>query len=101
MRCQGYFFKIALGTRLPFLSILIWSVKYLNFGQKLLIRTDHDTFLESRHRTVTKNPYYVLSLEGSQKKRYQLGLIRYIEVIVIADLSFSVIEPFPEPSSES
>ena len=38
---------------------------------------------------------------GPKKKRYQLGLIRYIEVIVIADSSFSVIEPFPEPSSES
>ena len=29
------------------------------------------TFLESRHTEVTKNPYYVLSPDGSQK-RYQL-----------------------------
>ena len=26
-----------------------WSVKYLNFGQKLPIRTAHHTFLERRH----------------------------------------------------
>ena len=48
-----------------------WSVKYLDFGQKLPIRTAHYTFLESRQAEVTKNPYYVLSPEGSQK-RYQL-----------------------------
>ena len=45
-----------------------WSVKYLNFGQKLLIWTIHHTFLESRHPEVTKNPYYVLPLEWSQKR---------------------------------
>ena len=45
-----------------------WSVKYLNFGKKLPIRTAHHTFLESKHPEVTKNPYYVLSPEGSQKK---------------------------------
>ena len=33
-----------------------WSVKYLNFGQKLPIWTTHHTFLESRHPEVTKNP---------------------------------------------
>ena len=31
-----------------------WSVKYLNFGQKLPIQTTHHTFLESRHPEVTK-----------------------------------------------
>ena len=51
---------------------LFWSVKYLNFEQKVTIRTTHDTFLESRHTEVTKNPYYVSSHEGSQKKRYHL-----------------------------
>ena len=50
---------------------LFWSVKYLNFEQQPLIRTAH-IFLESRHPDVTKNPYYVLSLKGSQKKGYQL-----------------------------
>ena len=45
-----------------------WFVKYLNFGQKLPIRTTHHTFLGSRHPKVTKNLYYVLSHEGSQKK---------------------------------
>ena len=51
-----------------------WSVKYLNFGQKLPIRTTHHTFLESRHPEVTKNPYYVLSPEGSQNKVSAHGL---------------------------
>ena len=34
-----------------------WSAKYLNFGQKLLIRTAHHTFLESRHPEVFQNLY--------------------------------------------
>ena len=45
-----------------------WSVKYLTFGRKLLIRTTHHAFLESRHPEVTKHPYYVLSPEYSQEK---------------------------------
>ena len=45
-----------------------WSVKYLNFGQKLPIRSAYHTFLESRHPEATRKSYYVLSLEGSQKK---------------------------------
>ena len=44
-----------------------WSVRYLNFGQKLLIRTTHYTFLESKHPEVTKNPFYILFPEGNQK----------------------------------
>ena len=47
------------------------SVKHLNFQQNLPIRTDHYTFLESKHPEVTKNPCYVLFLGGSQI-RYQL-----------------------------
>ena len=53
---------------------LFWSVKYLNFEQKLLIWTVH-IFLESRHLEVTKNPYYVLSPKGSQKKVSAYGQI--------------------------
>ena len=49
-----------------------WSVKYLNFGQKLPIQSTHHIFLESRHPEVTKNPYYVLSPEWSQKKDISL-----------------------------
>ena len=45
-----------------------WSVKYLNFEQKLPIWTPHHIFLKSRQPEVTKNPYYVLSPKGSQKK---------------------------------
>ena len=44
------------------------STKYPNFEQKLLTWIAHHTFLESRHPEVTKNSYYVLSPEGSQKK---------------------------------
>ena len=46
---------------------LFWSVKYLSFGQKLPIGTAHYAFLTSKLPEVTKNPYYVLSLLGSQK----------------------------------
>ena len=53
-----------------------WSVKYLNFGQKLPFQTTYHTFLESRQRPeVTKNPYDVLSPEGIQKKVSAHGLI--------------------------
>ena len=44
-----------------------WSIKYLNFGQKLPIWTTRNAFLESRHPDVTKNLYYVLSRKRSQK----------------------------------
>ena len=54
---------------------LFRSVKYLNFEQKLPSRTAYQIFLESRHREVTKNPYYVLSPKGSQKKVSYNGLI--------------------------
>ena len=54
---------------------LFWSVKYLNFGQKLPIWTAHHAFLESRYPKATKNPYYVSSLKGSQKTVSAHGLI--------------------------
>ena len=38
-----------------------WSVKYLNVGQRVPIRTAHYTFLVSGHPEDTKYPYYVLS----------------------------------------
>ena len=50
----------------PFFG-LFWSVKYLNFAQKLRIWTAHHTFLERRHPEVTKNLYYVLSHKESKK----------------------------------
>ena len=37
-----------------------WSVKYLNFGQKLLFRTAHDTFLASRHPLLSRHPLFYL-----------------------------------------
>ena len=52
-----------------------WSVKYLSFGQKLPIWTAHHTSVESRHPEVTKIPYYIFSLEDSQKKVSAHGLI--------------------------
>ena len=45
-----------------------WSVKYLNCGQKLPIRTFNHTFLESRQPEVFKNLYYVLPPKKIQKK---------------------------------
>ena len=59
-----------------------WSVKYLNFGQKLPIRTTYHNFLESRHPKVTKILYYVLSPEGSQKKVSAHGLNDKIRTII-------------------
>ena len=52
--CNIFVFQKGQNT---FLSGLFWSVKYLNFGQKLPIRRAHHTFLERRHPEVTKNPY--------------------------------------------
>ena len=52
-----------------------WSVKYLNFAQKLPLRTTRHIFLERKHRKVTKNSYYVSSTEGSQKKVSAHGLV--------------------------
>ena len=51
-----------------------WSVKYLNCGQKLPIRTFNHTFLESRQPEVFKNLYYVLPPEEIQKKVSAHGL---------------------------
>ena len=44
-----------------------WFVKYLNFGQDLPIWTAHHTFLKNKYPEITKNLYYLLFLEGSQK----------------------------------
>ena len=53
-----------------------WSVKFVNFVQKLPFRTAHHIFLGSGHAEVIKNPYYVLSPEGSLKKVSAHGLIK-------------------------
>ena len=53
---------------------LFCYVKYLNFEQKLPIRTAHHIFL-SRNPDITKNPYYVLSPKGNQKMVSANGLI--------------------------
>ena len=50
---------------------LFWSVKYLNFEQKLPIGTALHIFLESRHPEVTKTHIMFCPLRGV-KKRYQL-----------------------------
>ena len=62
-----------------------WSVKHLNFEQTLPIWTAHHTFPESKHPEVTKNPYHILSLEGSQKNvaAYELYMIIKLYVIKI------------------
>ena len=61
---------------------LFWSIKYLNFQQELPIRTTHPIFLESRHPEVTKNPYYVVSPKGNQKKVFADGLIPVCRVSI-------------------
>ena len=43
------------------------SVKYLNFGQKLPIRTAHHTFLESRHLSLLKIHITFCLLRGAKK----------------------------------
>ena len=50
---------------------LFWSVKYLNFEQKLSIRTARHIFLESRQPEVTKIHIMFCPSRGA-KKRYQL-----------------------------
>ena len=62
------------------------SVKYLSFEQRLLIRTAHHIFLESRHHEVTKNPYYVLSPKGNQKKVSANGLILVCKGVYISTI---------------
>ena len=50
---------------------LFWSIKYLNFEQKLSIWTAHHIFLESRQPEVTKFHILFCPSRGA-KKRYQL-----------------------------
>ena len=60
-----------------------WSVKYLNFEQKLPIRTAHNTFLESRQSEITKNLYYALPPEWSPKKVSTHGLLLFSATFTI------------------
>ena len=46
-----------------------------HFEQKLPIQTVRHIFLENRYLEITKNQYYVLSPEGSQKLVSAHGLI--------------------------
>ena len=62
---------------------LFWSVKYLNFEEKLQIRAAHHTFIESRHPEVTKNPYYAFFPKGRQKKVSSHGLIAVCRSVYI------------------
>ena len=62
----------------PLWSILICKIP--QFDQKLPIRTIRHAFLESRHPEVTKNPYYLLSPEWSQKKVSAHGLLWKIKI---------------------
>ena len=64
-----------------FHAAALWPIlvcKIPSFRQKLQIRTVHHNFLEIIHPEVTKNPYYVLSPEGSQKKVSVRGLRGFI-----------------------
>ena len=44
-----------------------WSVKYLNLELNLPIWTAKSYFSRKKHPEVTKNPYYIFFLDGSQK----------------------------------
>ena len=55
-----------------------WSVKYLSFGQKLPTWTTYHTFLESKHPKVTKNPYYVLSPEGTISEKMKINTQKWL-----------------------
>ena len=57
-----------------------WSVKDLNFGQKLPIWIVHRTFLESRHAEVMKKSYYVLFPEREPKNGSGHGLAVIIKI---------------------
>ena len=57
--------------------IFMWSILFCRtpkFRQTLPIGTAYYSFLETKHPEFTKNSYYVLSLEGSQKKVSVYGL---------------------------
>ena len=54
---------------------LFWSVNYLNFEQKLPIRTAHHIFLESRQPEVTKIHIMFCPPIGAKKKVSAYGLI--------------------------
>ena len=51
-----------------------WSVKYLNFGQKLPIRIAHHTFLEVDTLRLLKIHIMFCPQKGSQKKLSAHGL---------------------------
>ena len=84
-------------SALPACNIHFWISKYLNFNfkfitsvhsglynisifrQKLLMRTTHHTFIESRHPEVTTNLYYFLLTWGSKIPIFlMLQLMDYI-----------------------
>ena len=76
----------------PLWPILVYKI--LNFGQKLPIKTDHHTFLKSKHPEVTKNPYYVLSFKGSQKKVWAHGIYVFSAVIIWVNLNKTAVQAF-------
>ena len=51
----------------------LWFVKYLNFGQKLLIQTAHHTFVERRYpEEISKRSQKKLSAHGLNLQKYHL-----------------------------
>ena len=62
---QGHLFSLYV----PFLNCKSIKAFYMYaYIKKLPIRIAHQTFLENKHPEVTKNSYYVLSLERGPKK---------------------------------
>ena len=65
-----------------------WSVKHLNFGQRLPIRTTYHTLLESRHPEVTKNPYKLMDCYGRAYEN-SFGLLLFAIFQIFDTGSFS------------
>ena len=57
-----------------------WSVKYLNFEQKLPVWTADHTFVESGHHEVIKNPCYFFVSRGERRKISAHGLTLSFEI---------------------
>ena len=67
-----------------------WSAKYLNFRQKLPIRTARHTFVKSRNPEVTKNQYYVFSW-GESKKWYQIMDYRALSIEILKNHCINIV----------
>ena len=69
----------------------VWSVKYLNFGQKLPIRRAHHTFLERRPSEITKLCFVP---RGELKKGISSWTISFSEMLMFQSKFSSILSTF-------